>query len=66
MLSACLPAPFSLTSPLNNLLARLDPNSARAHQVWSRYLKTWKNWNHLRTVSSLVTCILCIWLLSNY
>ena len=52
--------------PLNNSLARLDPNSANAHQVWSRYLKTWANWNHLRTVSSLVTCILCVWLLSNY
>jgi len=52
--------------PLNNLLAKLDPNSANAHQVWSRYLKTWTNWNHLRTISSLVTCILCVWLLSNY
>ena len=52
--------------PLNNSLARLDPNSANAHQVWSHYLKTWTNWNHLRTVSSLVTCILCVWLLSNY
>jgi uncharacterized membrane protein len=52
--------------PLNNSLARLDPNSSNAHQVWSRYLKTWTNWNHLRTVSSLVTCILCVWLLSIY
>lgn len=51
--------------PLNNALAKLDPNSADAHQVWSRYLITWTRWNHLRTVSSLVTCILCIWLLSN-
>ena len=51
--------------PLNNTLARLDPNSTNAHQVWSLYLKTWTNWNHLRTVSSLVTCILCVWLLSN-
>jgi len=52
--------------PLNNSLARLDPNSTNAQQVWPRYLRTWTNWNHLRTVSSLVTCILCIWLLSNY
>jgi uncharacterized membrane protein len=52
--------------PLNNSLARLDPNSTNAHQVWSHYLKTWTNWNHLRTVSSLVTCILCVWLLSNH
>lgn len=51
--------------PLNNLLAGLDPNSANAPQVWAHYLKTWTNWNHLRTLSSLVTCVLCIWLLSN-
>ena len=52
--------------PLNDSLARLDTNSTNAHQAWSHYLKTWTNWNHLRTVSSLVTCILCILLLSNY
>jgi len=52
--------------PLNNSLARLEPNSSNAHQVWSRYLKTWTKWNHLRTVSSLVTCMLCVWILTNY
>ena len=52
--------------PLNNSLAKLDKNSDNAHRVWSRYLKTWTNWNHLRTVSSLVTCIICIWLLSSH
>ena len=51
--------------PLNNSLARLDPNSTNAPQIWSHYLKTWTNWNHLRTISSLVTCILCVWFLSN-
>ena len=52
--------------PLNNTLARIDPDSIDAHHVCSRYLKTWTNWNHLRTVSSLVTCVLCIWVLSSY
>ena len=52
--------------PLNNTLAKIDPNSVNAHHVWSHYLKTWTNWNHLRTVSSLVTCVLCIWVLSAY
>lgn len=52
--------------PLNNSLARLDPSSVNAHHVWSHYSKTWTYWNHVRTVSSLVTCILCIWLLSNH
>ena len=49
--------------PLNNSLARQDPESADAHRVWSRYLVTWTNWNHLRTISALVSSILCIWLL---
>jgi len=51
--------------PLNNTLARVDPDSVNAHHVWSHYLKTWTNWNHLRTVSSLLTCVLCIWILSS-
>ena len=53
-------------APLNNSLAKLDSNSDDANQVWSRYLVTWTRWNHLRTVSSLVSCILCIWLLANH
>ncbi len=52
--------------PLNNALAGIDPDSDKAHQIWSHYLKTWTRWNHLRTVSSLVTCTLSIWLLINH
>ncbi|MEN8178295.1 MAG: anthrone oxygenase family protein [Pseudomonadota bacterium] len=50
--------------PLNNLLARLTDESANAKEVWSRYLADWTRWNHLRTVSSLITCGISIWLLS--
>jgi uncharacterized membrane protein len=50
--------------PLNNLLAGLNENSANAGEVWSHYLKVWTRWNHLRTVSSLLTCGISIWLLS--
>ena len=53
-------------APLNNSLVRLDSKSDDASQIWSRYLVTWTRWNHLRTVSSLVSCILCIWLLANH
>lgn len=52
--------------PLNNTLARTDANSVDANHVWTHYLKTWTKWNHLRTVSSLVTCVLCILVLSSY
>ena len=50
--------------PLNHQLAGLNEDSTNAAELWHRYLRTWTGWNHLRTVSSLVTCGLCIWLLS--
>jgi len=50
--------------PLNNLLAGVNENSTNAGEVWSHYLKVWTRWNHLRTVSALLTCGLSIWLLS--
>ena len=50
--------------PLNNVLAGVIENGSDAHRVWVHYLKTWTNWNHLRTVSSMVTCAICIWILS--
>lgn len=50
--------------PLNNTLSRLDPTDDNAQQIWSHYLKNWTKWNHLRTVSSLLSCALCIWLLT--
>lgn len=52
--------------PLNNALARLGPDSNNAQQIWSRYLSSWTKWNHLRTVCSLITCALCIWLLTDH
>ena len=52
--------------PLNNALARLGPDSDNAQQIWSHYLSTWAKWNHLRTVCSLITCALCIWLLTDH
>ncbi|MDX2464242.1 MAG: DUF1772 domain-containing protein [Porticoccus sp.] len=52
--------------PLNNSLAKLGSYDASAQQVWSRYITVWTNWNHLRTISSLVTCIICVWVLSKH
>ncbi len=51
--------------PLNNTLSRTGPTSDNVQQDWSHYLNNWTKWNHLRTVSSLVTCAICIWLLTN-
>jgi uncharacterized membrane protein len=46
--------------PLNNALAAADPGSAEAANVWSRYLKDWTTWNHLRTLASMIACGLFI------
>lgn len=52
--------------PLNNMLATIDSDSVEAEPIWFRYQKTWTNWNHLRTVSSLLTFMLCVWVLCFY
>lgn len=46
--------------PLNNRLAAVDPESPEAALVWSRYLKVWTAWNHLRTIASTAACGLFI------
>lgn len=40
--------------PLNDKLAALDPNSAEAAAFWPDYVRQWTNWNHVRTVGSLL------------
>jgi uncharacterized membrane protein len=49
--------------PLNNQLAQILPDSPNAYQIWNDYLRNWTKWNHLRTVSSLLSCIIYIWLI---
>ncbi len=43
----------ALNVPLNNALGVVDPASAEASGVWSRYLKVWTLWDHDRTVVSM-------------
>jgi uncharacterized membrane protein len=50
--------------PLNNELAQITPDSPNAYQIWNDYLKNWTKWNHLRTLSSLLSSILYIWIIS--
>lgn len=40
--------------PLNDGLARVDPQSPEGAQLWSQYLVWWTIWNHVRTVASVV------------
>ena len=43
--------------PLNNELARTGAASPEGETVWARYLQRWTQWNHLRTVTSLLAAI---------
>ncbi|MBV1877151.1 MAG: DUF1772 domain-containing protein [Pseudomonadales bacterium] len=49
--------------PLNNRLARLDPEADNACEVWQAYQVKWTGWNHVRVVaclgSSLIYFIAC-------
>lgn len=39
--------------PLNNTLATLHPQGAKAARYWDKYLTKWTAWNHVRTVAAL-------------
>jgi uncharacterized membrane protein len=46
--------------PLNNRLARLDPDAIIAKAEWNKYLLSWTRWNHLRTAACLLTSLILI------
>jgi uncharacterized membrane protein len=39
--------------PLNNKLARVQPESDEGAIFWQRYLSDWTAWNHVRTIAAL-------------
>ncbi|MEO0373696.1 MAG: anthrone oxygenase family protein [Cyanobacteria bacterium P01_A01_bin.17] len=44
--------------PLNEKLARVNPESYQGSVLWNRYLTQWTYWNHVRTVACLVAAVL--------
>lgn len=52
--------------PLNNRLTKAKEGGIDKFQLWSHYSKYWTRWNHLRTLSSLVACMLSIYLLTTH
>jgi uncharacterized membrane protein len=52
--------------PLNRSLMQIDPHAKNAQSFWTHYSRTWTRWNHLRTVSCLVTCAVCLWLVARH
>jgi uncharacterized membrane protein len=41
--------------PLNDELAKVDPQSASAAQEWAHYLSSWTSWNHVRTLAPIAS-----------
>ena len=39
--------------PLNDALAKVDPDSTDGANLWISYLANWTLWNHVRTVAAL-------------
>lgn len=39
--------------PLNEALARVDPDSTEGASLWISYLANWTAWNHVRTAAAL-------------
>jgi len=46
--------------PLNNKLARIDPDAKNSEAVWEHYLVYWVRWNHVRTLASVVSSVLLL------
>jgi uncharacterized membrane protein len=46
--------------PLNNKLAILDPSTTQAAEFWREYVSSWMQWNHVRTIASLLASVLLI------
>jgi uncharacterized membrane protein len=44
--------------PLNDALAKVDPNSTDGANLWARYLTDWTVWNHVRTIAAIVASAL--------
>lgn len=44
--------------PLNRELAVMQPGQAEAAETWARYLEQWTFWNHVRSLASLLACVL--------
>jgi uncharacterized membrane protein len=48
----CFLQTMALNVPLNDELAKADPQTDAAARLWSRYLTVWTAWNSFRTVAA--------------
>jgi uncharacterized membrane protein len=54
---ACPVLTIAYHVPRNEALARVDPDSPGAADVWAHCLAAWTAWNHLRTLTSLAAAV---------
>lgn len=52
--------------PMNEALDAVKPESVEAANFWSRYLKNWTAWNHVRTMACLLGSSSFIFALCKY
>lgn len=46
--------------PLNERLRLSQNSTSTSDEEWSHYIKYWTRWNHVRTISSLIACVMYI------
>lgn len=46
--------------PLNDALAAVEPGNSQTAEFWSRFLRDWTFWNHVRTVASTAALMLFV------
>lgn len=59
-LAGCFFVTVAGNVPLNNALARVDPDAHNAIEEWRAYLVCWTRWNHVRAAACLITCIVIV------
>ena len=57
-LLGCTGVTMAFNVPLNDLLAAARPDAPEAHAFWSRYLREWTLWNHVRTLAPAASAVL--------
>ncbi|QOV91483.1 anthrone oxygenase family protein [Humisphaera borealis] len=46
--------------PLNDALAKVNPDDAEGQRIWSDYLRRWTWWNHVRTAAAASAMMLLV------
>jgi uncharacterized membrane protein len=59
-LAGTLGVTIAFNVPLNDALAKVEPDSIDGSRLWATYLVSWTFWNHVRTVAALAASAMLI------